>query len=398
MDSHTPSTAANSMASSSPFLASLAAEATILSTSPLVRASSRRVSTRSCLPTPSFRLLLAQSSFNSTAVFSSSSTFFFSRASLTFTPYAWAFSWSSASCFSKLSTMANLLEGSRPLLITRCFNSSMLRDFNLFFLAAAASSCRPIAKRASTNSSFFPVGSWPLSDNCFLSSSTDMALNSFLLLAAASSSCFLSSCSLFRFASFANRASTMSTVLPFFEPALSSSTSSSGFGLAKRPSSPSFLTMRSTITSFTRGSTPADVQSRRRAALSIDANCCSLASRAFLAMALTTPSSSIHLFISNSTRACFVMGPFAPAASHSSLSSGTERPSSSSFLPTTTSRISACLARSFARTSASCASTASTMSSFLPVSRPLLWTSSLRSFTGIAFNSFFLSAFSSASL
>mmetsp|Transcript_91571 Transcript_91571/g.237309 ORF Transcript_91571/g.237309 Transcript_91571/m.237309 type:complete len:511 (+) Transcript_91571:463-1995(+) len=394
-------TTALSMPRSSSLLASLFISAIIWSTSPLVRASSRSVSTRSCLPTPSLRLLAVHSSFSSEAVFSSSSARFFSNTSPTLTSQPCAASLILASCASKASTMASFLPADRPLLASRCLSFSMSIDLSFAFLAAASSSCTLMANAASTRSSLLPVTSLPLAVRSFLSSPTAMALNSFLLLAAASSSCFFCSLSLLRLASFARSASTMSPAcafLPDFAVGCTSSSSSpSGLGLAKRPSEHSCFTMRSTMTSLTKHSTPLLMHNSRKASLSIAPNSASRASRAIFAMALSTPSLSCHCFKSNSIRACFANMPLVPAATQRSRNSGAERASNSSFFFTSTSRIFAWCARWAARTAASCATTAVTMSSFLPASRPLPVARSFNSPTGIALSSFFLAAVISSS-
>mmetsp|Transcript_59745 Transcript_59745/g.82073 ORF Transcript_59745/g.82073 Transcript_59745/m.82073 type:complete len:304 (+) Transcript_59745:370-1281(+) len=210
-----------------------------------------------------------------------------------------------------------------------------------------------------------------------------MAFSSFFVLAVASSSCFLRSSSFLRLASLARSASTMSLGLA----ALACSGSFSGAGGAKRPASFSHRTTRSTMTSLMKGLTPAASQSFCSAALSMDDSSCSLASRACLARALSTPSFSCHCLSRSSMRACLVSWPLMPISLQRSFKSGSCRASSSSFFSTTTARSLASCARASARCLASWATTASIMSALLPMSSPCDSTSCFTSATGIALSS-----------
>merc|ERR1719433_1953531 len=160
-------TPSRSMPRSSALLASRAMAEMSASTSPFAFAASSSTSTRSCLPVPSLKPLLAQSSFRSAPVFSSSSSFFLPKTSAILASQTRASSRSFASCASKASTMASVLpRTSKPLPVRRRFNSSKPKDLSFAFLAAIASSCTPTAKRASTSSFFFAGRLLPLRGQC----------------------------------------------------------------------------------------------------------------------------------------------------------------------------------------------------------------------------------------
>mmetsp|Transcript_71825 Transcript_71825/g.189389 ORF Transcript_71825/g.189389 Transcript_71825/m.189389 type:complete len:241 (-) Transcript_71825:329-1051(-) len=230
----------------------------------------------------------------------------------------------------------------------------------------------PAWYKASTMSSFLPAASRPFFESAFLSSSTDMFLSSLRLLASASSCCCFSSNSCLRRDSFSSKASTMSAFLPFLGFSCFSVDSGAIVGRANLPAVFSVRTSRSTITCLTRGSTPTFSQSRRNATLSMPSSSCSRSSQAIFAKALSTPSACCQSLRICSMRACLVNCPLMPCSLHTSLNSGKGKASNSPFLLTTTARNFALCALASARSLASNATTASIMSSFLHVSRPLL--------------------------
>mmetsp|Transcript_74819 Transcript_74819/g.173358 ORF Transcript_74819/g.173358 Transcript_74819/m.173358 type:complete len:240 (+) Transcript_74819:178-897(+) len=211
--SHTASTSASPKASNSPARAFRVSASTRLSSSPLLRACSRSVSRRSCLPTPCFRPVAAQTSLSSLAVKASSSARLHARASPSFLLKTLQRSCASASCCSRASTMSMArADDFNPRLSTRCRSSSTPKALSLALRAAAASSRWIAATTSSTRSSFlhFPGSSPPFWDSCCFSSSIDIARSSFFFSTAAASSCSLSSLARLREASFASNASTMS--------------------------------------------------------------------------------------------------------------------------------------------------------------------------------------------
>mmetsp|Transcript_16741 Transcript_16741/g.26617 ORF Transcript_16741/g.26617 Transcript_16741/m.26617 type:complete len:252 (+) Transcript_16741:922-1677(+) len=171
----------------------------------------------------------------------------------------------------------------------------------------------------------------------------------------------------------------------------------SGTTRLKRPISCSFLLMRSTMISFTNGSTPAFSHNLRKASLSISFNSLFLSSAAICANALSTPSLFCQWISKRATRSGFDFTPLAPMLSHSLAKSPIEEFSSSAFFLITTALIFASWACLSARALASCLSNAFIITSLLPVAKPFSVARLFNSSIYIDLSSFVLSILISCS-